>query len=100
MELSDCMIEEFRTEHQKYGMRITHIPTGHAVEGNCGWIDKIDEVRSILLARLGDSIKDAPLLSPEKRKKRDKREEIIEECAKLVESNNAKAIARLVRELK
>src|SRR5271169_6451977 len=100
MELSDCIIEHFRTEHQKYGMRITHVPTGHAVEGNCGWIDKIDEVKSILVARLEESTKDAPLLSPEKRKKRDKRDEVIEECAKIADANNAKAIAKLIRELK
>ena len=97
MNLYDCEIREFRTEHGKYGMRITHNPTGYSIEGNCSWIDKIEEVRKDLLKRLEESIKDAPVLPV---KKSQKRADIVEECAKIADQWNAKGVAEQIRRIK
>jgi|ERR1700756_1327403 len=106
--LEDCDIKEFRTEHQKYGIRITHRPTGYSVEGNCGWVDKVDETRSILLARLEESVRDvAPLPPPPPPP--ETRAQIVEQCAQVVEkylTSNAdetslvRALARAIRKIK
>jgi hypothetical protein len=104
---ADYRIQEFRTEHQKYGMKITHIPTGVTIEGNCGWVDKIDETRAILLARLEESVKDAPVLPPPVVVPT--RSEIVEQCAQVVdkyltsnadETSLARALAKAIRKIK
>ena len=97
MNLGDCMIEEFRTAERKYGMKITHVPTGYTIEGNCSWIDKIEEVKQDLLKRLEESIKDAPILPV---KKSQKRADIVEECAKIADQWNAKGVAEQIRRIK
>jgi hypothetical protein len=48
MNRDDCLIHEFRTEHGKHGVRITHVPTGVHIEGNCGWMGKVPEVKELL----------------------------------------------------
>lgn len=107
MNLDDCHIIEFRTEENKYGVKILHMPTGVSIEGNCGWVDKIDEVKQILLARLEESIKDAPPLP--RPKPIESREQIVEQCAKAIEryatknadeTSLARALAKAVRAIK
>jgi hypothetical protein len=108
LNLADYQIKEFRTEHQKYGVKILHVPTGMTIEGNCGWVDKVEEIKQQMLVLLEESVQGvAPLPPPEVI---EPRSAIVEQCARIVdryvskeasdENSRLRAIAQAIRAIK
>jgi hypothetical protein len=68
---------------QRYGLRITHIPTGVTIDGNVGMQDRLPNLQQELTNLLEYRIKDAPILPV---KLVQTRNDYLEEAAKVADS--------------
>jgi hypothetical protein len=85
---------------QRYGLRITHIPTGVTIDGNVGMQDRLPSLQQELTNLLEYRIKDAPILPV---KLVQTRNDYLEEAAKVADSYKepiARDIAAQIRKRK
>ena len=81
--VSDYSVQPYK-EANRYGLRITHEPTGITIDGNVGMEDRLPQLRAELMAKLEESAKDAPLLPAKAEADPSKLQATVRELRKLV----------------